>query len=289
MTWQPDDAVVDRLTRLRAQVDRLIVVDNGSTSATARRIAAWAPTAGARYLRNDANLGLSRPFNDGARMATDDGADWLCIVDQDTVVSPTLVTDLLAARAAHPHPREVAVIGPAVAGVTENRGCAGGLWARRRLVISSGSLLSLAAWRAAGLFREDYFVDMVEAEYCLRLGTLGYQVILACRATIDHRIGHPTTHRILWKSVSTSNHPAWRRYYITRNRIHVWRSYWRHAPAFVAFDVRGQVRDTIYMTLFESGRRAKLRATLAGLRDGMLGRTGELVAPPMARAAVTDP
>lgn len=286
VTWQPDDAVVARLERLLDQVDRMVVIDNGSTTPAASRIAQWAATVGARYIRNERNLGLARPFNDGARIALDEGCDWLWIVDQDTTVSDTLVTDLLAARAAHPKPAKVALIGPMTTGQTNDRRCADRLWARRRLVISSGSLLSLAAWQDVGPFREDYFVDMVETEYGLRLGTRGYRVILACRAKMDHRIGHPTTHRFLGQAISTSNHSAWRRYYITRNRFRVWRTYWRHAPAFVVFDAYGQVRDTIYMAAFERGRRAKLRATMAGLRDGLLGRTGERVAPRPDRAAV---
>ncbi len=270
------------------QVDRLVVIDNGSTTPAAGRIAAWAEAVGARYLRNDRNLGLSQPYNVGARTALAEGCDWLCIIDQDTTVSRSLVADMFAARAAHPKPSEVAVIGPITTRQTSERRCADGLWARRRLVISSGSLLSLAAWQEAGPFREDYFVDMVEAEYCLRLGTLGYRVILACRATIDHHIGHPTAHSLLGRTISTSNHPAWRLYYITRNRFHVWRSYWRHAPAFVAFDIYGQVRSTIFVAAFESGRRAKLRATMAGLRDGLLGRTGERVAPVSGRVTTAS-
>lgn len=285
VTWQPDDSVIARLELLLGQVDRLVIIDNGSTTPAAGLVAEWAIANGARYIRHDRNLGLSRPFNDGARLAVDEGQAWLCIVDQDTTVSRSLVTDLLTARAAHPKPSEVAVIGPTTTHQTDERRCAGRLWARRRLVITSGSLLSLAAWQYAGPFREDYFVDMVEAEYCLRLGKLGYRVILACRATIDHSIGHPTRHRLLGRTISTSNHAAWRRYYITRNRIFVWRSYWHDAPAFVAWDIFGQIRSTIYMAAVEADRRAKVRATLAGMRDGLLGRTGRRVTPPAGRPA----
>ena len=280
VTWQPDDGVIERLERLRGQVDHLILIDNGSTTPAAGWIADWAATVGARYVRNERNLGLAGPFNVGARMALDDGCDWLCIVDQDTTVSASLVADMLAARVTHPRPSRVAMIGPVTHWQTSKR-CTDRLWTRRQLVISSGSLLSLSAWQEVGGFREDYYVDMVEAEYCLRLGTRGYRVILACRATIDHRIGQPTTHRFLGHTLSVSNHSAWRRYYITRNRIRTWLSYWRHAPAWVAFDAFGHFRSTDYMVMFEQGRRAKLAATAAGARDGLLGRMGELVTKPV--------
>ena len=250
VTWQPDDGIIERLSRLRRQVDHLIVIDNGSTTPAAGLVADWAATAGVRYIPNERNLGLAGPFNVGARMALEENCDWLCIVDQDTTVSRTLVADMLAARATHPRPSKVAMIGP-VTSYQTSKHCADRLWTRRRLVISSGSLLSLAAWQEVGAFREDYFVDMVEAEYCLRLGTRGYRVILACRATIDHNIGRPTGHRFLGHMLSVSNHTAWRRYYITRNRIRTWVTYWRHAPAWVAVDMFGHLRSTVYMAMFE--------------------------------------
>jgi rhamnosyltransferase len=104
-------------------------------------------------------------------------------------------------------------------------------------------------------------------------------VILCCGASIDHRIGNPTHHSLLGRQVSTTNHPAWRRYYLTRNRILTWRAAWRQAPAWVAFDAFGHWRDTMFMTLFESGRGPKLAMTVRGLADGLTGRTGRLVKP----------
>lgn len=280
VTWEPDAAVIARLESVAAQVGSLIVIDNGSRPVVIEPIRSWADDNGARFIRNEKNRGVAAAYNQGAHEAVSGGSQWLLVVDQDTVVSSTLVADLLAARAAHPSPDLIAVIGP-VTNRQSDRRCTDRAWVRRRLVISSGSLLSLAAWSAVGGFREDYFVDMVEAEYCLRLGTRGYAVILACRAQIDHRIGSPTKHRLLGREVSTSNHPAYRRYYLMRNRLNVWRAYWRYAPAWVAFDVKGHIRDTIFMALFEPGRRQKLSATAAGFRDGVLGRTGERVTPPV--------
>jgi GT2 family glycosyltransferase len=120
VTWQPDDAVIARLSLLLGQVDRLLIIDNGSTTPAAARIAEWATANGARYIRHDRNLGLSRPFNDGARLALEEGWAWLCIVDQDTTVS--VAGSRSASRAgAHPKPSEVAVIGPTTTSQTDER------------------------------------------------------------------------------------------------------------------------------------------------------------------------
>jgi rhamnosyltransferase len=150
---------------------------------------------------------------------------------------------------------------------------------RRRVAITSGSLISLEAWRAVGGYRDDFFIDMVDADFCLRLSKSGYRAVLACQAAIDHAIGAPRRHRLLGIWVTSSHHPAWRRYYISRNRVFVWRSHWRHAPAFVLFDTYGHLRDTVVMALTEDDRRPKLAATLRGFSDGVRGRSGHVFVP----------
>ena len=278
MTYQPDGGVVARLEQIQQQVDQLVIIDNGSSLGLLAPVEVWAEKSGAQLHRNDFNLGVAAAFNQGARIAIAGGAASMLILDQDTVASPTLVADLLAARAAHPRPARVAVVGPVTNRQQDGR-CEDRTWVKRRLVISSGSLLSLAAWADLDGFREDYFIDMVEAEYCLRAGVRGYRVLLACRATIDHRIGRPTEHRLLGRKVTTSNHPAWRRYYLMRNRLRVWGAFYTSAPAWVGFDAFGHLRDTTLMLLYEDGRGANLRAVAAGLRDGLTGRMGMTVQP----------
>jgi rhamnosyltransferase len=120
---------------------------------------------------------------------------------------------------------------------------------------------------------------MVDAEYALRTARFGYDVILACGAQISHRIGAPTPHSLMGRDVSTSNHPAWRRYYMARNRIPVWRANARRAPAWVAFDYMGHIRDTLLMALYESNSAAKLNATVRGTLDGLRGVTGATKGP----------
>lgn len=278
MTYRPDASVIDRLELIRPQVDRLFVVDNGSPAQLAGPIREWLERAGGTFVANDRNMGVGVALNQGARAAIGAGADWLLTLDQDTNPPPDLVETMLDAVAGWERPGRVGICGPTTDHQRDNR-CADAVAVRRRLVITSGSLLSLAAYRRGGPFREDYFIDMVEAEYAFRLARLGYDVILACRASIDHRIGEPTSHQLRGVSLSTTNHPAWRRYYLTRNRVFVWRANWRQAPAWVAFDTFGHMRDTLSMTLFETDRRRKLRHTMRGAADGLRGRSGERVRP----------
>ena len=282
VTFHPDEHVVQLLSSVARQVDQVVVIDNNSSAGETRLIRDWADSAGATWVANEANLGSATALNQAARAAWSAGHGWLLTLDQDTTIPSDLVVGLRAAIAADAVPGEVAIAAPQTEHQRDRR-CRDAAVVRRRMAITSGSLISLVAWQSVGGFRDDFFIDMVEADFALRLAQRGYRVILACRASIDHRIGQPRTHRILGRLVvKTSNHPAWRRYYISRNRIHVWREHWREAPVWVLFDGYGALRDTVVMALTEDDRRRKLRATVRGLADGLRGRLGQRVTRPDA-------
>ena len=276
ITYHPDEHVVELLSSVARQVDQVIVVDNGSTASETGPIRDWARSAGATWISNHVNLGSATALNQAAGAAWSAEHGWLLTLDQDTTIPQDLVEQLQAAIAADANPDQVAVVAPQTEHQRDRR-CGEGTVVRRRTVITAGSLVSLGAWQAVGGFRDEFFVDMVDSEFALRLGQHGYGVVVACRVSIEHRIGRPRTHRILGRAVETSNHPAWRRYFIGRNRVHVWREHWRDAPGWVLFDGYGELRDTLVMCLTEDDRRRKLRATARGLADGVRGRLGPRV------------
>ena len=63
-------------------------------------------------------------------------------------------------------------------------------------MITSGSLLALAVFRRVGPMREDFFIDAVDFQYCLRLRRHGYKVIETLLPTLIHPIGAPTLQRV---------------------------------------------------------------------------------------------
>jgi GT2 family glycosyltransferase len=75
------------------------VVDNASTDGSAETLPgrfSWA-----RFIRNDTNLRYAGGNNVGIQAALDAGADYVMLLNNDTEVDPTLVSDLLADAASH--------------------------------------------------------------------------------------------------------------------------------------------------------------------------------------------
>ena len=272
VTYHPDAGVGDRMRSLIGTVGAILFVDNGSRPDEIGPLEPFLQEDGVRFLKNDRNAGLATALNQGFSWAVDHGFSWVLTLDQDTEPTADVVLEAAKVLTAH-RERRIAVVGAAYGDQAPARLSPDG--SEVTWVITAGALHSVNAWQHLGRFRDDFFIDHVDVEFCLRARTRGYAIFRASGATIRHSIGYPTAHDALFRSVNTSNHSRWRRYYMTRNRIIVWRAYARNEPGYVASDVRAAAREFVKVVLFEDDRGRKVAAMIRGMRDGMRGSTGE--------------
>lgn len=273
VTFHPEPDFAAMLASLLPQVEAIIVVDNGSCPADLP--AHDDPTLEGRVeiMANGENRGIGAALNQGLRRASERGFSWALTMDQDSSPLPNLVAAGRRAFEAHQQPQRLAAIGASVVDAGELSAPAAA-YRRMTAVITSGTLQSIPIWERLGGFREDYFIDCIDTEFCLRARAGGLEVIQATEAALGHRIGIPTQKWVMGRWMIPTNHSPLRRYYVTRNRISLWRKYARSDGRFVAKDMRQTVREWIGIAFAESDRPAKLRAILAGLRDGLFGRYG---------------
>ena len=279
VTLGPDRDVIHHVETLIGRVRRVVVVDNGSGAEAAWVLDSIAAVPSAEVIRNPANLGIARALNQGAQVASDAGADWLLTLDQDAEPADDIVGIAGRTFGAYPDRDRIAVLGSTSfeasrAGWVHAEG-RGQPWIEAVNVITAGSFISLAAFREVGGFREDLFIDYVDTEFCLRARARGYRVVASRAPAMTHRIGQPTERWIGLRAVHPTNHSAFRRYYITRNRYLVWRRYWRTESRFVAKDILAAHKELVKLVLFERDRGDKLRAMAAGLRDGLRSVSGK--------------
>jgi rhamnosyltransferase len=282
VTFHPDSGFGDRLASLLDQVGDIVVVDNGSCPGEVP--AADDPTLKGRLeiIANGENRGLAAGLNQGLRRAGDRGFGWALTLDQDSSPLPNLVAAATRAFEAHPRRERLAAIGAAVVASEEPAAVPGRApgptlaraYRTMPAVITSGALHSIPAWERLGGFREDFFIDCVDTEFCLRARAGGLEIVQATEPALAHEIGIPSRKWVLGRWMLPTNHSPLRRYYVTRNRISIWRRYARSDGRFVLKDMRQSLREWIGIVFAESQRPAKLRAILAGLRDGALGKFG---------------
>ena len=281
VTYHPDQDFGARLARVMCQVMATIIVDNGSAEPAASLLRTLCAAPGMTLIANGVNLGIARALNQGLRHALDSGYAWALLLDQDTVVDRTLVATLLATHASYPEPRRIAAVGarftdshdrPAETRALHGQGES---WQEVEAVITSGTLLPLEAFADIGPFRDEFFIDYVDIEYCLRARARGYRVIETRQPLMSHTVGAPTRHSLLGRHRWTTNHSAERRYYIARNNTVLLREYgttkggsWRWKS------VVRSIRLCKRIALFEPDKCAKIGAVVHGWWDGVRGKLG---------------
>lgn len=292
ITFHPDAEFRLRVAALSAQIGFVFIIDNGSGSATAAMLTALESPGKIATIYNDTNLGVAAALNQGLRRAREEGYRWAVTFDQDSTVLPRFAEIAFGVYRQCPERARLGVIGSAYKDPTVddlkriNRHPAASAYAVRRTAITSGCLTSLDAFGVVGPFLEDYFIDGVDEEYCLRLRRHGYVVVSASEVALTHSIGRMSEHRWIGVRYLTTNHSALRRYYMTRNVLVTFVRYWSAEPGWVIRKAFWQVYELLGIVLFESDKVRKLTAAAFGFLHAFTHRMGS--APETLARLLTD-
>jgi rhamnosyltransferase len=282
IAFNPDAGFCERCFRTLDEVGSVIVVDNGSSEAGRKTIATLADVPGIFLIVNDENKGLGCALNQGIRLAMSKGFQWICTLDQDSLMQPGFkrameniasqlderVVDLgflapvyqdeksgiFTSYASRPGP----VPGCSIANET----------------ITSGNLVPASTFRAVGLFDEGLFIDYLDYDFSLRCRIHGKAIVEVSSAVLLHNLGNSTRHRLLGRPFFVTHHSALRRYYITRNRITLYARYFAKTPDWVMKDGARFMLDLFKVGFYESDRHAKLRSMMQGALHAFTGRRG---------------
>jgi len=273
--YNPDSVVADNIRSYIDQIDRLFVVDNSDDACT-ETAHAIAMMANVVYINNNSNLGIAQALNTGATMALREGYHYLLTMDQDSKATPGMVATLLECFN-RIDACQLGIISPFHLTAVDTVPPKGECCHEVLTAWTSGNILNLQAFEAVGPFREDLFIDFVDHEYCLRLQSNGYRVLMANRAILHHAIGtNLRKNRFLHLTLITSNHSALRRYYITRNRFWVTRTY----PQFKEFcwiDRRRFWAELVNILFFEDAKWQKYLMIMRGYLDFRRGKMGKFI------------
>lgn len=283
-TFRPDDGLLAGLRALVAQVDAVIVVDDGSPAGSGD-ILDRVEKSGIEVVRRPRNEGIAAALNAGLRLAIDRGAGFLLTLDQDTVVPHHYVSDCLTAfRIASPATHLGIVCTDRVNGqpsIPEHY-TAEGLGLVRE-AIQSGFLISATVLAECGLFDERLFIDCVDTEYCLRIAQHGYRIAVGPGTDITHSLGEQVPLRPFGiarrpggEVLTYEYHGPIRRYFITRNNVDLFLRYLRVRPRWVLSAIRRELGPTVTTVVSGPRRGRQLLATLIGATHGLIRRRGPL-------------
>ena len=290
VSYQPDAGFPARLAAIAGQVDAVIVVDNASTNSVLTGLTEKITGGAICLIINPDNLGIARALNIGIAHAISMNYDWVLLFDQDSSVNAHMIASMVDVYNAIPDKEHLAVIGahfhdvnrpasesvPATGQTANLPTCSALLWQEVDWVITSGSLLSVAAHQKIGPFRDDFFIDFVDTEYCLRARKLGYRIVKTTAPLMTHAIGKHSQHPVFGMRKWTSNHTPDRRYYITRNYTVLLReSGDYHFGWWAIKGLTASAKSIKRILFYEQAKITKLIAVFHGWWDGINGTMGK--------------
>ena len=315
--FRPSHDLIDHCAALAPQVAQVIVVDDGSGSASrdsesggsvsggdaqaSNDVLAELEARGVVVLRQPHNLGIAAAMNRGFDHAATLDVEFVITFDQDSQVPDGFVDALVAEfdRASATGLR-VGMVAPEFFSTTpqtrmqQDRG-----FLEAYAPIQSGLLMPLTVVRNLGPQRDDYFIDLVDTEYYLRARRAELEAICAPGLVLPHGFGHRLYVHLLGKRLRKRNgdprmvavSSPFRYYYRARNRVVLNREYGRdrgdsEVRALLRRDARNDLVLDYGVAIWSArGKLALFSLMWAGWRDGARGKLGKMPAALTRRAA----
>ena len=291
VTYHPDEQIWVNQRVIQAECGHLIIVDNGSGTEVCRRLAALPDV---ELISLPENRGVAKALNVGFVRAVERGFSWVIAFDQDSRPGPDFSRALFATWRTHPEASRVAVVGAniceTIEGGREHRWLCPHPWLpgaftktplRGRdlpsvtMAITSGSLFRLADFAVVGPFAEEFFIDYVDTDYCLRCRAAGRLIAVSSAARLAHSFGARDRRRWCGLTFVPTNHSPRRHYYIARNRLAMIRRHGLKHVHWLLFDLVTAGLLLVRVLAVEERKMTKLQAMIRGTIDGLRGRLGE--------------
>lgn len=260
--YNPESSVRENIESYLNDIDRLYVIDNTPDTDNKEILPGDAKIS---YLPNYENLGVAEALNIGANMAIESGYKWLLTMDQDSKFKKGSVYKMID----YLEKNDCSKVGLITPWHVINTGVKK---PKEQIdypfeVMTSGNIINLEAYKKIGGFKDWYFIDDIDIEYCMNLNSHGYHIDRLNYIELKHDLGDIQVKRFLGRNFVCSNHNYIRRYYMVRNTFYLCNEYQDKFPEYCHFlkrGLRGQLQNII---LFEKHKYKKVRNMLRGYRD----------------------
>lgn len=266
----------------------LLVIDNASDIDPQPAIAARFPDV--HVERSTRNLGFAAGCNRGMQMALEAGADYVLLLNNDTLVEPRFLRELVRFAEANP---TAGVVAPVICYTDRpdtvwfagaNIVLAVGYFEHRyrnrprasvpprpfATAYASGCcmLLRRDVLERIGMFDQRFFAYFEDADLCLRARQHGFQVVCVPRSVIWHKESASTRRDLKKGTTSPLKH-----YLVARNRIRTVRKHAAPLQLLTFLLVGTTLRTAFYLCAFAARRRwEKLAFYALGVVDGLRKR-----------------
>lgn len=276
------DDLIHSIYQLENQCNHIFVIDNSDKLELIKNL----ETILSNFNRLDyiplfENKGIAYAQNIGLELAFKSLNEFSILLDQDSVITPSLINELVFAyNDLLSNDIKVACIGPQ----TFNRDTkikyqpmfrkltSNGRYQKVPAIISSGKLVSMNAYKIIGGFDVGLFIDLVDFDWCFKASALGYSTFISTSTYMGHRVGDGDINVFGLFKIPKSK-PI-RHYYQTRNTIFL--LFRKYIP--FKFKLRGITLIVFSLAIFPvlyKPRLIRLKFLVHGFIDGFMKIDGK--------------
>ncbi|MBX9186067.1 glycosyltransferase family 2 protein [Clostridium sp. K04] len=283
VSYNPDNNLFDSVNLLINQVNKIIIVDNGSKDEKIKNINSIAniDKEKIQVIFNKENLGIATALNIGVKEALDQDYKWILTMDQDSKASINMIEKMFEVYKgiSEDERKEILSIFPnfvdeRIQSIEENSDMKAYEYVDAD--ITSGNLLKAEVFDKIGFFDDSLFIDLVDTDFCMRLNEKNIKMIKVRDAILYHSLGESQSVKSIFGKFNTSNHSALRRYYMTRNRFYTWEKYKDLNSFTLNRDKKLFKKEFVKIILGEEDKINKIKMVFRGYKDYKKGIRGKL-------------
>lgn len=283
VSYNPDNNLFDSVNLLINQVNKIIIVDNGSKDEKIKNINSIAniDKEKIQVIFNKENLGIATALNVGVKEALDQDYKWILTMDQDSKASINMIEKMFEVYKgiSEDERKEILSIFPnfvdeRIQSIEENSDMKAYEYVDAD--ITSGNLLKAEVFDKIGFFDDSLFIDLVDTDFCMRLNEKNIKMIKVRDAILYHSLGESQSVKSIFGKFNTSNHSALRRYYMTRNRFYTWEKYKDLNSFTLNRDKKLFKKEFVKIILGEEDKINKIKMVFRGYKDYKKGIRGKL-------------
>lgn len=270
VTFNPDkELLVNNIEAILYQVDKVIIVDNASQNQDMLLSNINKKYSQIEIIKNIENLGVATALNQALDYGQINSYEWVLTLDQDSVCEQDFVKKYVQFIKSTDKVKEILLLCPKIIDINrKNEEKSNTLFEEIKVAITSGSLLNIENSIKIGGFLDLLFIDYVDFEFCLR-GKLGkFKIIRLNNAILYHRLGEIQEKNIFGLNIIITNHSPFRRYYLYRNKVFIYKEYFLKYGIWVIRDIISSLKTLFIIIFFEKRKFEQLSNIFKGIKDG---------------------